>query len=668
MSAHDMKRTRFTEKSAALTWPLPDTAAALAWREEGDRQGILTVRLTYKGAYGMGEKYDAVNQKGHTVSNGVEEKFCYQGEKTYLPAPFFWTDSGFGLYADTCETTTFAFGEDQIKIYMPSGCETVLFAGTPEEIIRDYMNLFGKAKIPPKWVFGPWISANHWNSQAKIIQQIEELQRHKCPASVLVAEAWSDEATFYIFNGARYKPRPDGKPLSYEDFDFSQSPWPDPKYMLDRLHKAGLHFILWQVPVYKKQGEDEAPCVQNDMDREDAVRRGLCVRNSNGTPYAIPPGHWFSGSMVPDFENQETVRTWFAKRQYLLDIGVDGFKTDGGEFIYKEDIRFANGDTGREGKNRYAQSYTEAYTNFLGRERTLFSRAGYAGQHTTPCHWAGDQQSVNSELTGALRAGLSAALTGIPFWGFDIAGFAGPLPTPDLYSRATMLACFCPIMQWHSEPDGGQFRELMPGGDGNNERSPWNLEAAWGIPGFAEKMCFWHRLRMNLVPYLYSEALRAAQESRPMLRPLIYEWPKDPQALTAEDEFLLGESLLAAPLLEENQTSRAVYLPRGDWYSLFTEERFEGGRIILAGPELRFPVFLRSGTALILNLPPSAPLGTDVGNQTDEYAGLQLILAGRKGAYSWRSQPDTAPETIEWNETGVKLPPDLRYAEVKHWI
>lgn len=76
----------------------------------------------------------------------------------------------------------------------------------------------------------------------------------------------------------------------------------------------------------------------------------------------------------------------------------------------------------------------------------LFSRAGYAGQHTTPCYWSGDQQSVNSELRSALTAGLSAAMTGIPFWGFDIGGFAGPLPSPDLYRRATMLACFCPIM------------------------------------------------------------------------------------------------------------------------------------------------------------------------------------------------------------------------------
>ena len=271
-------------------------------------------------------------------------------------------------------------------------------------------------------------------------------------------EAWSDEATFYIWNEAKYQPKPDGAALQYDDFDFSGSPWPDPKGMADALHKAGLHLVLWQIPVYKKQGANEILNVQNTLDREDAVRRGLCVHLADGTPYTIPDGHWFSGSMIPDYTNPETVQTWFAKRQYLLDMGVDGFKTDGGEFIYRPDVRFMDGSDGKSGKNRYARDYTCAYRDFIGSQRVLFSRAGFSGQHTVPMHWGGDQQSQNAELRSQLHAGLSAAASGILFWGFDIAGFAGPLPTLDLYRRATQMACFCPIMQWHSEPDGGQFK------------------------------------------------------------------------------------------------------------------------------------------------------------------------------------------------------------------
>ena len=114
--------------------------------------------------------------------------------------------------------------------------------------------------------------------------------------------------------------------------------------------------------------------------------------------------------------------------------------------------------------------------------------------------------STWEELGHVLTAGLSIGLSGVPLWGFDIGGFAGPLPTLDLYRRATQLACFCPVMQWHSEPDGGQFRELMPGVEGNNERSPWNMAQAYQAPEFLEEMRFWHRLRVNLQPYLWETA------------------------------------------------------------------------------------------------------------------------------------------------------------------
>lgn len=313
----------------------------------------------------------------------------------------------------------------------------------PGEIIRDYMDLFGPAKLPPKWAFGPWISANHWDSQEKVERAVAQAEEHGFPVCALVAEAWSDEATFYVLRGARYVPKPNGGAFRLEDFDFSDSPWPDPAGMVQRLHEKGIRFLLWQIPVYKKQGPDEPLNAQNELDQADAVARGLCVHNADGSPYTIPEGYWFAGSMIPDFTNPAAEETWFSKRNYLTEMGIDGFKTDGGEFIYREDVRFADGSSGRAGKNRYAQEYTAAYTKHLGSAQALFSRAGYAGQHTTPIHWAGDQQSQNSELASALRAGLSAALTGIPFWGFDIGGFAGPLPTLDLYRRGYTAGLLC---------------------------------------------------------------------------------------------------------------------------------------------------------------------------------------------------------------------------------
>ena len=641
-----MKEVLCSGQAFSLEFPYPGGSAALHWNPMGDH-GELTASLCYDGAYGMGEKYNAVNQKGRTAVNEVEEKFCFQGEKTYCPAPFFWTNTGFGLYAATDERTSFRFGENEIRAELPANCRLILFAGAPGEIIRDYMALFGPAKVPPKWAFGPWISANHWDSQEKVERAAAQAEEHGFPVCALVAEAWSDEATFYIFRGARYTPRPDGGTFRLEDFDFSDSPWPDPAGMVRRLHEKGIHFLLWQIPVYKKQGQDEPLNAQNELDWADAAARGLCVRNADGSPYTIPEGHWFAGSMIPDFSNPAAEETWFAKRQYLTELGVDGFKTDGGEFIYRDDVRFADGSSGRAGKNRYAQQYTAAYTRHLAPEQALFSRAGYAGQHTTPIHWAGDQQSQNSELASALRAGLSAALTGIPFWSFDIGGFAGPLPSLDLYRRATQLACFVPVMQWHSEPDGGQFRELMPGGEGNNERSPWNLAAAYGVPEFVDEMRFWHNLRMNLLPYLYSTALDCAEASIPMMRPLVYQWPEDPLAWDCEDEFLLGDSLLVAPLLEENTGKRTVYLPEGQWIGLFDRRAAAGGQAVTAGGDGRLPVFLRAGSGLALRLDESRSLGSPVGNRAAAGAPLHLLLAGTCGQFRFRDELGT-DLTITW--------------------
>ena len=641
-----MKEVLCSGQAFSLEFPYPGGSATLHWNPMGDH-GELTASLCYDGAYGMGEKYNAVNQKGRTAVNEVEEKFCFQGEKTYCPAPFFWTNTGFGLYAATDERTSFRFGEKEIRAELPANCRLILFAGAPGEIIRDYMALFGPAKVPPKWAFGPWISANHWDSQEKVEHAAAQAEEHGFPVCALVAEAWSDEATFYIFRGARYTPRPDGGAFRLEDFDFSDSPWPDPAGMVRRLHEKGIHFLLWQIPVYKKQGQDEPLNAQNELDRADAAARGLCVRNADGSPYTIPEGHWFADSMIPDFSNPAAEETWFAKRQYLTELGVDGFKTDGGEFIYRDDVRFADGSSGRAGKNRYAQQYTAAYTRHLAPEQALFSRAGYAGQHTTPIHWAGDQQSQSSELASALRAGLSAALTGIPFWGFDIGGFAGPLPTLDLYRRATQLACFVPVMQWHSEPDGGQFRELMPGGEGNNERSPWNLAAAYGVPEFVDEMRFWHNLRMNLLPYLYSTALDCAEASIPMMRPLVYQWPEDPLAWDCEDEFLLGDSLLVAPLLEENTEKRTVYLPEGQWIGLFDRRAAAGGQAVTAGGDGRLPVFLRAGSGLALRLDESRSLGSPVGNRAAAGAPLHLLLAGTCGQFRFRDELGT-DLTITW--------------------
>ena len=213
------------------------------------------------------------------------------------------------------------------------------------------------------------------------------------------------------------------------------------------------------------------------------------------------------------------------------------------------------------------------------------------GAQTRPAHWAGDQLSTFSELQAQLRAGISAGLSGILFWGFDIGGFAGPIPTAELYLRATALACFCPIMQWHSEPRGGQYGGMRVE---NNDRSPWNLAQRLGDPRVLSLGIRFARLRESLRPYLWQEAQACVRDARPLMAHLCLDWPEDAVALSTHDQFMLGRELMVAPVVEEGQTSRRVYLPEGVWEDFFTGRRHSGNQTLLADAPLeRIPVFRR---------------------------------------------------------------------------
>lgn len=574
--------------------PLGNGLYAQIRRTEAEK---LVIDVPYQGVYGLGEKFDSVNQKGKTVETQVIEKFCNQGNISYCVTPFFITDSGLGIYIKTGKKTVISL-QDKIICEIPKEAEVTVFTGSIGEIIQDYVGLFQKPKLPPRYAFGIWVSANHWNCEADVDRLLAELEEYRFPASVIVLEAWSDEATFYIWNGAEYKPEKSKEGFSYEDFDFRNSPyWKDPKGMIEKLHEKGKKLVLWQIPVFKGM-EPDRTSEQLDLDKEYAIEHGLAVLNKDGTPYEIPKGNWFEGSYIPDFTNEKTREFWFRKRQYLTDIGVDGFKTDGGEFIYSKDVLFSDGTDGEEGKNQYCQDYINAYSHFITEDQVLFSRAGYAGASGTPILWAGDHQSTNDELKNVLRAALSSAMSGILFWSFDIGGFAGPLPSLDLYRRSTQMAVFTPVMQWHSEPDGGQFRELMPGAEGNNERSPWNIAMAYNKPEFIEEMRYWHMLREALLPYIYESAQTAVRESRPMMRPLVFDYQADRAVTDIEDEYLFGDSLLVAPFMEEDQTSRKVYLPEGKWHDLFTGRCYEGKKWHESDRKSRLPVYIKADATI----------------------------------------------------------------------
>ena len=517
-------------------------------------------KLNGEHVWGTGERFHAVDQRNSASTGSVTEKFTQQGQQTYLPVPFFFTEQGIGCFRDSNIPVQMSF-MNGFTVRQETRGEVLArdywFFGSPAEILRQFIHHTGKPVLPPDWAFGVWISANGWNCDAEVNAQLAALKQYGYPAEVMVLEAWSDERTFCRWNDSEH--------------------WADPAETIQRIRKAGLHPVLWQIPVIKKE-QDGDPGEQLLRDEREAIGKKYCVFRKDGTPYRIPDGVWFSGSLLPDFTNPEAVDWWFGKRKYLLDMGVEGFKTDGGEFLLDDSACLYNGMTGKEAHNLYAGQYISAYHEFMeknGVHGITFSRAGYTGAQCCPIHWAGDQLSRWSELRAQLNAGISAGLSGVLFWGFDIGGFAGELPTAELYLRATALGCFSPVMQWHAEPRSGQFYATHEDGF-ENDRSPWNLADKLGDPRILPISTAFAVLRQKLKPYLIREAAYCTQANRPMMAHLCLDYPEDQAACACDDEFMLGRGLLVCPIVEEGRDSRSVWLPRGTWKHWFTGETFAG--------------------------------------------------------------------------------------------
>ena len=547
---------------------------------------------------GFGERYNALNQVGNLLDVRVYEEYKqqYQSTRTYMPVPMFITDRHWGLHIDGDERVRFDLdsrndGTWSYSVPLASGDTPRLtqdvLCGDPPAMLKQYGERSGFSPAVPDWVFGPWMSSNEWNSQRRVMEEVHTAQRLDIPASVVVIEAWSDEKNFYIWNDAAYTPVAGGDALRYDDFSFpTDGLWPDPRGMVDALHRDGIRLLLWQIPVLKELDE---PDQQHANDTEHMLAAGFAVGTADGPAYRVRPW-WFPNGHVIDFTAPGAAEWWLSKRRYLLeDLGIDGFKTDGGEHLWGTDVVTADGTRGDAAANAFPREYLAAYSREARQHGgVLFSRAGSRGVQTTPLHWAGDQNSTWEEHRAILPAVLSAGLSGIPLVGWDIGGFSGELPDAELYIRSAQMACFGTVMQFHSE-----FNEHR---EPNVDRSPWNVAERAGDSTVVEIYRQYAHLRMALIPYLADCAREAGRTGAPVMRPLLFAYPDDPEAWRVYDQYLLGPDVMVAPTLYAGETERGVYLPDDQWIDAWTGKPVPSGAgtITVATPRDRIAVLVRN--------------------------------------------------------------------------
>lgn len=522
--------------------------------------------------YGLGEHFRPVNRVGQTIGLWNFEGQGNTSGRVYKNIPFFMSTQGYGVFVNESRPVTFWIGSRELcrNQFAVEGelIDYYFFYGPSFKTILDtYTELTGKPPLPPRWSFGTWVSRISYFSQDQVSSVMQTLREMKFPADVIhIDSGWFKEDWVC-------------------DWRFDEKRFPDPRSMFNQAHELGFRISLWQIPyILRETGL-----------YQEARKKGLLAKNNGPFVFLIQ----FLARPI-DFSKPEAVEWYQGLLARLLEMGADAIKTDFGEQI-EPPMRFMTGD-GRKMHNLYALLYQKAAFEITrkvkGKENAvIWARSAYAGAQRFPVHWSGDNSANHENLLCSLRGGLSLGLCGFSFWSQDTGGFVG-MPADDVYIRWVQLSIFQSHIRFHGHPP--------------KCREPWNfsLETQKVVRDFLN-------LRYRLIPYIFSEAKRAADSGLPLLRHLVLEYQNDPTVRNIEDEFLCGRNLLIAPILTRNDC-RQVYLPEGMWYDFWSGEKLNGNNWISASVPLdKIPIYVKEGTIL--------PLGPIV-QCTDEIDYQDLTL------------------------------------------
>jgi alpha-glucosidase/alpha-D-xyloside xylohydrolase len=418
----------------------------------------------------------------------------------------------------------------------------------PAVIMSEYAYITGHPETPPLWSFGYQQSHRTLASREEILSEAKTFREKKLPCDA------------FIYLGTGFCPS--GWNTENGSFVWNSRVFPDPKEMLDELHRENFHAVLHAVILSDKlRGTVHNPC---DLSR---------------------------------FDESEASCYWDAHRQDFA-MGVDGWWPDEGDPL---DI------ASRLVRNRM---YWEGPQIDRPNVRPYaLHRNAYAGmQRYASFLWSGDVYSTWETLKTHIPIALNTALTGMPYWGTDIGGFV-PTPefTAELYLRWFQFGAFCPLFRCH----GRAWKLRLPWGWNTGDTGPTEINNYKGaaLPDSSqlhdarvETICRKYlELRYRMLPYLYSAVRECATTGMPIMRALWLHFPDDPKAVVCPDEYLFGKNLLVAPVVEKGATMRTVYLPRGVWYDYWTGERMDGGREIIRSVDLEtIPLYVRAGSILPL--------------------------------------------------------------------
>jgi len=507
--------------------------------------------------YGMGERFGPFVKNGQSVDIWNEDGGT-ASEQAYKNIPFYLTNRGYGVFVNHPERVSFEVASEKVeRVQFSVPGESLdyylIYGPLPKQVLERYTALTGRPALPPAWSFGLWLSTSFVTDydEETVTSMIQGMADRDLPMHVFHFDC------FWM------------KELHWCDFEWDSRVFPDPAGMLERLKKRGLHICVWINPYI----------AQRSALFDEGVEHRYLLTCPNGDVWQWD--RWQAGQGVVDFSNPEACRWYAGKLADLVDMGVDCFKTDFGERI-PTDVVYADGSDPYRMHNFYPYLFNKTVFEMLEEklgvgEAVVFARSATTGCQQFPVHWGGDCTASFGSMAESLRGGLSLSLSGFGFWSHDIGGFE-QTSSADVYKRW----CAFGLLSSHSRLHGN-----------HSYRVPWLYDDE-----AVDVLRFFTKLKCRLMPYLFDAACEAHESGLPTMRSMILEFPDDPGCDTLDRQYMLGESLLVAPIL----TSDGVvdyYLPQGRWTNLLSGQVVEGGRWVRETHDyLSLPLMVRPNTVL----------------------------------------------------------------------
>ncbi len=521
--------------------------------------------------YGLGEKTGPLNRRGSqfVMWNSDYPHYTKEQDPLYVSIPFFIgvkEHKAYGIFLDNTWKSGFCMGAGNDRFYWfgaEKGDLDYYFIYGPEikKVVSSYTGLTGRMELPPLWALGFQQSRWSYPSETKVRSIAKEFRDRSIPCDV-------------IYLDIDYM---DG----YRVFTWNKKQFPDPEGMLASLSKQGFKIITIIDPGVKADN--------NYFVAKEGIAGGYFAKYPDGEVYKGEV--WPSWAYFPDFTMEKTRIWWGEKLNGMLKLGVMGFWNDMNEPAVwgrnvPDIVKFNDNGYGadlRKIRNVFAlqmaKATSDALHKYSDKRHFVLTRAGFSGTQRYAAVWTGDNCSNTDHLEMACLMPQSMGLSGLPFIGSDVGGYSG-YPSHNLFVRWMQIGAFTPFFRAHSETG-------MP------DKEPWTFGA--DVEKHSREIL---DFRYRLLPYLYNEFYNASRTGVPIMRPMFLQYQDDDECYREEagKQFMLGESLLVAPVLSDKETNKKLYLPKGYWMDLWDHKKYTGNQwITVDAPISRIPLFIKEG-------------------------------------------------------------------------